>query len=378
MTQIAIISYYPVETSPTIISICEYLSERGYQVDLIVDTLWRDKSFNIPNVKIRKLLPGYMSNSVWRELTNRLGKLSCFAHRYCTNRLKEIINNYDIIFCIEFSSLDAVAKTDYDLSKVIYFSLEGIACTRPFKINYVKEAISRCAFSIIASKERGNDLEKHFNMSIDFEYVPVSLRPPRDAQKFIDKTQTTKNEIKFIQSGYFAEWTCLSEFIDAYKGMNNINGDSKVYLHGHKIGTDKYYKTILSQVKDMHNVHIDLSYYSSTQHLKFLSQFDIGLAFYKNYINSTDWENLIFSSGKIASYLWAGLAVLTNILHPHTKNPPFLYVDSISVDSLSAAISEYSDNRSVYKVAAINHAKKYYNIDHYMIKVERRFDSIIG
>ena len=93
-------------------------------------------------------------------------------------RLKKIIFGYDLAFCMEFWSLDAVSKTGFPLSRCIYSSLEGLACTRPFELEYVRQLISGCAFSIIPCEESGKDIEKHLGINLDWEYVPVSIRPP--------------------------------------------------------------------------------------------------------------------------------------------------------------------------------------------------------
>jgi hypothetical protein len=78
---------------------------------------------------------------------------------------------------------------------------------------------------------------------------------------------------------------------------------------------------------------------------------------------SSNWNNLIFSSGKIATYLWAGLAVLTNIDHPLTKSPPFLYIPEITSEAILNALHTYQTSIIDYQNAAFKCAKKYYNLD---------------
>jgi len=375
--KIAIISYdYPVETSPTIINLSSFFADSGYEVDLIVGELVRSRSFNLPKVRIIRLKPSPLGYPLWRYLRNRFNELMKFDKKFFCSQLKKIINSYDCIICIEFWSLDAVVQAGYDLRKCVYFSFEGTACTRPFDIAYVKSAISSCAFSIIGSKERGSDLERYFEMPIDFEYVPVSIRPTTSLPEILN-TSNNRKGLHIIQSGYFAEWSCLSEFIDAFKQID-LDSGIRLCLHGHKTGTEKYFKNIISKTRQMENVYVDLSYYDSNRYLQFLSQFDIGLALYKNYINTTDWDNLLFSSGKIASYLWAGLAVFTNIDHPDTHYPPFLFIEKITTENISCALEEFKKNKHLYKRAAIKHAKEHYNLDSYMKKVEHRINDILA
>lgn len=376
--KIAIISYnYSVETSPFIISVCSYLSDKGYETDIILDRLSRNYSFTIPNTKIIKLFSFWKFNGIWKYLVHRFNGVMDFDNRLFASRLRKIIFGYDLVFCMEFWSLGAVSKTGFPLSKCIYCSLEGLACTRPFELEYVRQLISSCAFSIIASEERGKDIDKHLGINIDWEYVPVSIRTPAQLTGITKRiTERKESTLRIIQSGYFAEWACLTGFLAAFKMTGKDNVD--LYLHGNKTGTEMYYKRILSQIEGMGNVTIDLNYYDSDTHLKFLSQFDIGLAFYKNYINSTDWDNLLFSSGKIASYLWAGLAVLTNIDHPHTQHPPFLYLNEITPACISEALETYKNNKERYRNAAVEHARKFYNLDIYMKKIEQRINNILS
>jgi len=375
--RIAVVAYeYPVETSPITVNCCLDLAEKGYQVDLITDELRRDKSFKIPNVRIISFRPRLLCHSYWHFLMKRrFGKIILKFDKWLfAHRLKRIINNYHSILCMEFWSLDSVARTGFGLSKVIYLILEGIACTRPYNIDYVKQLLSSCDFCIVPSKERGADIEKYFNLTLDFEYLPISMRSPT-YEKIIEKKESdSEHKLQIIYSGYFAEWACLREFIDAYQQIPSF-GEHRLYLHGHKVGTEKYYQEVMSRIEKRRHITVDLSFYDSDSYWKYLSKFDIGVALYKNYCNSTDWENLIFSSGKIPSYLWSGLAILTNISHPHTKKPPFLYIDSISSDTISAAIDDYLENIPVYRVAAFEHAKKYYNLHHYMENIVSRFDA---
>jgi hypothetical protein len=279
---------------------------------------------------------------------------------------------------VEFASLDAVARTGFPLSKAIYLFLEGIACTRPFNRDYVKTMLTNCAFCIIASEERGRDIDKHFGLALDFEYVPVSMRPPLRKEILANKKGSVeKGELNIVYSGYIAEWSCLGEFIELYRRLPMFER-SRLCIHGHKMGTKRYYKAVVAKVKGMKGVTVDQSYYVGEGYHEFLSRFDIGLAFYKNYINSSDWDNLMFSSGKIASYLWAGMAVMTNILHPLSMRPPFLYVESINEVAVSDAILHYHVDREGYQKAARECAAKFYNIEVYMDRVIDRIEGMGG
>ena len=71
---------------------------------------------------------------------------------------------------------------------------------------------------------------------------------------------------------------------------------------------------------------------------------DIGVALYSNVNNTINWQNLIFSSGKIANYLWAGLAIITNIESDITLKPPFLKISNLEPRELNQALQQYNSS----------------------------------
>lgn len=118
------------------------------------------------------------------------------------------------------------------------------------------------------------------------------------------------------------------------------------------------------------------NYMDDSQHAAFLSQFDVGLALYKKMSDSSNWQGLLFSSGKISSYLWSGLAVMTNIDHPLTKQAPFIYLPELTPENISGALEAYDKQREIYRSVALETARKYYNADLYLDKIKSRLDNI--
>lgn len=367
-----------IELSPTAKNVCLYLVNQGHSVDLIIDRLQRDRTFRLPGVRLIRLGSSWYPNLIGRvPRIRRFRSIQGLDRLLFGYRLKRIIHQYDLVFCMGIFALDSVARTGFSLSKVVYQSLEAVQTLSHYQknLNYVKQLLSDCAFCVIQSRERGEDVEEYLDMVIDFEYLPVSLRPPAFSRSLGAEGINKNSPVQIIYSGYFANWACLTEFLDVCQKLHPAR-EYRLVLQGHHIRTDSYLETVRSKTAEMKQVAIDTSFYDDDSYIRFLAQFDIGLALYQNLVGSTNWENMIFSSGKIASYLWAGLAVLTNIDHPHTQKPPFLYVDSISTDAIRTAINQYCENKQLYHAAAVEHARRHYNSDRYMDRIMARLVSM--
>jgi hypothetical protein len=77
-------------------------------------------------------------------------------------------------------------------------------------------------------------------------------------------------------------------------------------------------------------------------------------------------------SGKIAAYLWAGLAVITNIRYDLTCDAPFLYVENLSPESLRTALDRYRAAPDRYHRKAMEIAEQYYDIRKYLDRIWER------
>lgn len=376
--RITVWSYkYPTETSPTIKGIVSYLADRS-----LIDNFIADHSSSFPDVNTITTVPVWIDNIyLWFknifEFFPKKGTLMWYLnkvktkieHRFISYKLKKI-NKDDIVFCMEFHSLFMLYKIGFPLSQVVYFSLECEAVISEYDKCFVNGILSQCAFCVIQSKERAEGLEKYLGTTLSFEYLPVSLRPV----KISNNTRKNKN-LKIIHSGYFATWSCLKEFINAYKDtVQSMNYN--VVLQGHAIGTEDYLNEITSMVNK--NIKIDSKYYNDKDHIDLLRNFDIGIALYARNEQSPNWNNLIFSSGKIATYLWAGIPVITNVKSSLTQSPPFLYIKDITRECLEDAFERYSQERMIYHLSAVKCANKFYNLDFYMDNIIERLSSHTG
>lgn len=142
-----------------------------------------------------------------------------------------------------------------------------------------------------------------------------------------------------------------------------------IKLHGNDVGTEDYFTEISCLSDNLKNVSIDKSFYNNNDHYNILLKNDISLCLYKNENNDINWNKLLFSSGKIATSLWAGLAVLTNIKSEHTLYPPFIFIGEINYQNIKNALNKYKNNKLKYYNSAISFAEKYYNLDTYMDEI---------
>ena len=119
------------------------------------------------------------------------------------------------------------------------------------------------------------------------------------------------------------------------------------------MGDHPYYLDILRLVRGNPLIKVDISYMNDREHHLFLSKMNIGLAFCKNVNNSINIKNMFFSSQKIASYLWSGLAIMTNIESKYTSQPPFLKINSFKKEEIYSAVKKYEKEPQKYYDSAM-------------------------
>ena len=385
--RIAIFGAFETEVSPTVKSIALYLKDQNMWVEILVystTNIGRNIQLNgIPIIELKpqawrnllnaiRSMPQNIVGKIVRHIYARIDKaiFNPIATRIALNRLRKRLNNYELIIAGEWYGLNDLYALGYPLSRVIYLSLEAedqMSCSSIEK-HYINELLSKCAFLIIQSEERRNGLTKYLGRDFNFEYLPVSLIPVQNKPRSIKKEE----KINLIYSGYIHEYSYLKEFIAA--SLSSINN---LVIQGQATGCEKYLSEIISSTKSHHNISIINNYMDDSQHAAFLSQFDVGLALYKKMSDSSNWQGLLFSSGKIAAYLWSGLAVMTNIDHPLTKQAPFIYLPEFTPENISGALKKFDEQKDIYRSAALETARKYYNADLYLNKIKSRIDSIL-
>ena len=347
---------YAFKVSPTLKNICSYLYEKeGTAVDVIVEDIRSDEPLVWPGVRI--IDTGAPPRSKFLTQLLRLDR----ARRY-PRFLRKNRRRYARVFAVDFEALEMLNEAGYDLGTVIFLSLEGTDYMQHRDKTRVAQLLSRCALRVVQGCERADDINRYLSSSLAFEYLPVSCRfqalnrPP------------ARGNLRLIYTGYFADWACLTELLTAYRESSTFEIAS-LLLQGHCFGTEKYLEQVREQAEMIPATAVDTSYYSEAAHAELLAQYDVGLAFYRNIGGTSNFDNLILSSGKIATYLWSGLPVLTNIRSEYSGRPPFLFVDLADPGSLRKALERIEKERDFFREAAYEMAQSVYSFDPYMAKV---------
>lgn len=366
--KIAIICYqYSIEVAPVLKNICSYCYEKGLgMVDVIVEDLHRDKTFRLPSARIVNMREELQKNGFDTKIIKQLEK------QIFEQFLKDHITQYSLIFAVDFLALDILRNAGQNLSNVVYLSMEGIDYILRYDKTYAKDLISGCAFCVTQSKKRGDILKKFLGMEIDFEYLPIALRPVE-----IVKGDLPTGSLNMLYSGYFAEWACILEFLNSFKSSRSFE-ISNFVLHGHSMGTDAYLAQVTKLVQSTPNTRIDTDFYDEARYMKFMRGFDVGILFYRDLTGTENFSDLSTASGKLAYYLWNGLGVLTNIQCEETKTLPFIYIDNFSEDQVRQGLTMIKEHRILFRNAAYNSASSNYNFDIYMDRIAKRMSDILN
>ena len=379
--KIGIFSYrYPIETSVTIKGIASYIAEKNDQCTIFIDQFYGPTGPNLNEVTVHILKPQWLIQSAsWysqlkRIFSVRIMRIIFIFFDIFIKKIEEIIllpkvrdqlNQYDCVYAMEVHSLSLLFKSGFDLAKVVYFSLESDQIISLYDRRYVARLLEQCYSCVIQSKERGDDLKKKLNIEVNFQYLPVSLRPVKVMK---NSRAETGQPLKIVYSGFFSEWSCLREFLTQVE-YTDLLGKSKIALQGHAMGTEKYLAELISKFGKHENITINSEFINDSEFLRFLNDFDVGLAFYNGDEELANWKNLLYASGKIACYLWAGLGVMTNIDTEETKRAPFIFIEDFSSETIENRLHEYSKSSVDYQVAAIEFAQRYYNLDRFMDRI---------
>lgn len=360
MNRQAIVSYrYAIEVSPFLKNLCSYLYDHGFgATDIIVDDLHRDRTFSPHGGRVISLAvcePALKGRLRWPWLSNRR-KFQMFAGQH--------LQGASLIFAVDFPALDILYRANIDLEKVVFLSLESVDYFKRFNSGYVRKLLGKCALRVIQNAERARDLNSFLGSQHEYFLFPVSKRPIPLVQRQRD------TPVRMIYSGYFSEWSGIREFVKAFI-RNAPHNQVELVLHGHAMGTGAYLKEIKNLINNVPNISIDTRYMDDSMHDDFLSGFDIGVAIYLNVSGSVNFNNVLTSSGKVASYLWNGLAVVTNVQAPEVSHPPFIHVPELGNCSVPELITKFVSNRKTYRQSALAMAVERYDFDTYMSRLTK-------
>lgn len=353
----AMICYqYAFKISPTLKNICSYLHDaEGTVVDLYVETTYcrQGEPCQWPGVQV--IDSG--ADPFYRYFGRPLLRMD--QRRQFLRVLEKNIGRYRRFFAVDFQALQMLYEVGADLSSVVFLSLESSDYMLRYDKAHVTELLTRCALRVVQSRERGDDLNKYLCAELLFEYLPVSSRYQPLPQA------PPPGKLRLLYTGYFAEWACLTEFLEAYR-KSGVHERTTLLLQGHALGTENYQARVAELADAMPDAAVDSSYYTEAAHASLIAGYDAGLAFYQNLTGSANFDNLILSSGKIAAYLWSGLPVLTNIRCDLSGRPPFVYVDLEDPATLKRAVDLVDRERDAFRRAAYEMANRVYHFDRYM------------
>ncbi len=212
---------------------------------------------------------------------------------------------------------------------------------------------------LVPDTKRADNINTYLDANLTFAVLPVSQRPV--VVPTIVKPPHVP-PLRLIYSGYFAEWSCLTELLPGV--LQCPQPSMTLTLQGHSMGTAAYLEALVALCKGDDRVSFSNEFLADHEHLKFLQSFHVGIACYK-LDDIGNFENMLFSSGKIASCLWAGLSVLTNIDAPITREAPFVFLSDWSADCIRKALEPFTCQETLarYHDAAKALAKRYYNFD---------------
>lgn len=348
---------YAFKVSPTLKNICSYLYDtEGTTVDVIVEDTRCDEPVEWPGARMIET-GGKAGFSYFLRPLLRRDKKTQYQRV-----LRERVGRYSRFFAVDFLALEMLNDAGQDLGKVIFLSLEGTDYMQHCDKRHASELLSRCALRVVQSRERADDINEYLSSSLSFEYLPVSCR-------FQELNRTPeRGSLRLIYTGYFAEWACLTELLAAYR-ISTTFDIAPLLLQGHSFGTEQYLARVRDEAAGIAATTIDTSYYSDAAHAELLTKYHVGLAFYRNVHATANFDNLILSSGKIATYLWSGLAVLTNIRSEYSEQPPFVFVDLADPGSLRKAVERIDRERHLFREASYRMANSLYNFDPYMAAI---------
>lgn len=345
----AIICYrYAIEVSPSVKNLCTFLHDQGMEVTVFIDTLHRNREFTLPGVRLICSTDGSDGESFTR-----------FIRREAAG--------YSVYMAVDFLSCMYLAWAGLPLDRTVFLSFEGVDFLKNYPREHALSLLQSCWLRVVQSPERGETLSRYLDYPLDFQYLPVSLRPvPHTDLRPVD------DGINILYSGYIAHWASLDGLLDTCTSgmLRDVGG--RLVIHGHTMGTDSYAAHIAARAATVDGITYLDDFFDDSRYDQFLSLFNVGIAWYDDPNGTGNFENLIFSSGKIASYLWHGMAIITNIDHEMTRRPPFFHMSTWEPAQFAASLARFAGNRALYRAEALNMARQLYNFDHHMQPIMAR------
>jgi hypothetical protein len=363
---------YLTSASPTTRGIAAWLRERAGSCDLVTN-----HPQNLPPEGLVVLDVPAVRRVPWpaRGLRGlrRAWRRRARAARWdrARDRLAAVIGAYDMVVAGEFDSLKLLDDAGYPLEQVVYLSLESSQVAEQHEPQSVRRCLEGCRLRLIQGPERHRELEAALGYELDFAYLPVSVRPPSIDARDVQRPAPPAGGARLVHSGYVCDWSGLAECL-AGLTAGRLLARFPVRIHGHALGTEDYRDELVARYGGRAGVTFDGAWYEDDAHTAMLARHHVGLAFYLPHADVPNWRNLVTSSGKIAAYAWAGLAIVTNLDGSGTDEPPFVPCPDFDPGTLQDALGRVAAGPDRYRTAALALARRTYDLDAALDRLQDR------
>lgn len=313
--------WYPLGVSPTIINLVEYLSKLNYEVNIFIDdSNYQNSRINFKNKNIKlhliKKVPAIkLEKNFFKKIIYQVNVLFAFL-RFCQTVKSNISSDYNFLIGIDTFGIIASNFVRNNIP-LVYFNLELLLSEdcKNLKLKLIKfferRASQKAKTIIIQDEKRANFLIKDNKVyPSKIVYLPVSLPPQKiKTSNFLrEEFKISKNKRIVLYAGEIAPWAMIREIVQAAQEWPE---NYVLVLHASRI-TDEvelYLKT-LKKFDRKKKVIFSTRPCEWSEVSKILASADVGLAFYQN--SEKNFTEIGMASGKLASYLRAGLPVITN------------------------------------------------------------------
>jgi len=390
-----------LNVSPTLVSLLEYLSEKGHYIDFYIrDEDNYDLSIindfkNVNFIRIntnRKSLYNKIINklisvlSLNKNRTNFIFKaINDILSYNKVNVFSQLVNkniSYDVCFCIDSIGLYIHKKSNIKSIKTINLSLEindykkNTFFLRQLKENEIKYLSYVVDYTLIQDLSRWEVLKKITKYSRNnYLLLPNSCRLENTDKKdefFFNRKFNISNNHSIILSAGMINEEVLS--LDTAKVIGNSNTKNKIKIIFHnriKSSVDKnnYLKEILKHGKD--KVILSLSPVEYSELYKIFTSAKIGLVFYDKNNPDQNFSTIGAASGKLFQYIKYGLPIITTDNDGLTElvNQYNLGVVIKDLSELPNAIDLILDNYEHYSNEVKKAFQEKLNIDIYLDKI---------
>ncbi len=319
-----IIFWYSIGISPSLINMVINLAKSGYKVHIFIDDIsfhYSKIHFKNKNIYLHliKNIPEQWSDckSIFKRFLHQINVFLSF-YRYCREISSKI--DKDFFLLIGADAFGIIAARYISKRKnipFIYYNLELLLTKECHDSkgkmikSFEKWASQLAKFTIIQDRRRAKFLVEDNKLKYEnIEYIPVSVFHHKIKKShYLQKKFKISSDKKILL--YAGEIEAGTMGMELVKSAQSWNKDFVLVMHASRLNssTREYIKNMQAFNKSK-QVYFSLNPVEWEKVPDLISSADIGLAFYRNL--SKNYSEIGMSSGKIASYLQAGLPIITS------------------------------------------------------------------